>query len=86
MEIELFGSTIRETIETLRDKGADLGTTKEQKKKEKKKKNKRKVIARLVFSFLLVLVGTYLLVASDNESQITAGSSIITLVAGYWLK
>jgi len=75
--MKYFGTTIKETIAAL-TKGPHFGATS---KNDKSDYHKAKV--RIIVTLILCAMGIYLIVFAN---KITEGISLLTLVAGYWLK
>lgn len=89
--IKLFGSTINETIEAFKPhhlgSGKSIsrgpGETKIEITPVDKKSDRAKASFRIVITFLLLFVGTYLIVSQPDQQT---GGTILGAICGYWLK
>lgn len=75
--IRFWGTTIEETMDAFR--GIHLGD----KSNEEESREKTKAVIRIVLTFLLLIIGVYMIVA-DTEKDV--GGTILGAICGYWLK
>ena len=75
--IKFFGTTVGETVRVFR--GPHFGPA------DVEPGDKTKAIVRLIISLVLLYIGAYLVFANQGQSE-NLGVSLLSFVAGYWLK